>query len=129
MIKFFKLSAKHKKMYILYKFIIIASILSISSFVIFTSDIKLPTNASKLTASVGFVMVVFITLMAVFNRIGNLFKIRSIGFLVLFFMFYGVNLIIEPVILLTGLLCIPMLVDDIILVPIWNNLWYNNYDK
>lgn len=89
---------------------------------------KLPTNTEKLSASLGFFLVSGFFMLAVLNRMSALFKIKSIGFVFMFIFFKSLALIIEPVTIAIGWFLIPLLIDDIIFKPIWNNIWYNQYD-
>lgn len=125
---FYKLSGNHKKWYIFNQVVILIMLgiaLSISWSV---NKVVLPTNSSKLIASTSFIMSLVFFALAVLNRVGSIFKIRSMGFIFIFVMFLGLKYIIDPVVWTVGLLTIPLLIDDMIFKPIWNNIWYNEYD-
>lgn len=127
--KFKKMSKKHTRLYRLKNLFVYGFMLFSAIYVISTSNIELPSVVSKYSAGMGFILICVFTGFAMASRVQNLFKIHSIGFLFMFLLFLGIKFIIDPVVLLLGLLLIPMLIDDIILVPIFNNIWYNNYDK
>ena len=93
------------------------------------NNIQLPTNTEKWSAVAGFMLTTAFFVLAVLNRIGNLFKVKSMGFVFMFAMFLGMKMIIDPVVWTVGLLCIPLLIDDLIFQPIWKNIWYNEYDS
>lgn len=92
------------------------------------SDIHIPTNVGRLTAGAGFVTTTLLFALAILNRISALFKIKSVGFFFMFLMFLSIKTIIDPLVWTTGLLFIPLLIDDIVFKPIWLNIWYNQYD-
>lgn len=125
---FFKLKWKHKKWFLINQAIVI--ILLIIALIIAwkVNKVEMPTNLSKLTTNASWIISVFVLIMALLNRIGTLFKVRSAGFLILFLMFLGLDRVIDVVIWTLGLMLIPLLLDDIIMRPIWLNIWYNEYD-
>ena len=126
--KFFKLKWKHKKWFLINQTIVIILLLAalVTSWSI--NKVEMPTNLSKLTANASWIISVFVLVMALLNRIGSLFKVRSAGFLILFLMFLGLNQVIDVIIWTLGLMLIPLLLDDTICRPIWLNIWYNEYD-
>lgn len=124
---FYKMNMKHKSWYIVNKILVFIAIGVGLLLAMNKTEIKLPTTASKLSASLGFIMLMFVFSMAVLNRIGSIFKIKSVGFVVFFFLFLGLEYIVEPVRIATGYMMIPLLVDDLIFTPIWLNIWYNKY--
>ena len=125
---FYKLSRRHKKWFLINQFVIVIMLVVALTISWSVNDVVLPTNASKMVSSASFVMTVIFFALAVLNRIGTLFKIKSMGFIFLFVMLLGFNYIIDPVLWTVGLLTIPLLIDDIIFKPIWHNIWYNQYD-
>lgn len=126
---FYKLNRVHKKWYIINQIFIILMLFTALTISWSVNKVTLPTNASKLVASTSFIMSVIFFSLAVLNRVGNLFKIKSMGFVFIFIMFLGFKYIIDPVVWTVGLLTIPLLIDDIIFRPIWMNIWYNEYDS
>lgn len=124
---FFRLSSKHKRKFILGKSVIILMILVLSYVALKIEKVTFTNNLAKVSGGLSFVTIVFIAILALFNRISTLFKIRSIGFVVLFFLLIGIEYIVAPARLITGLLLIPLMIDDFILTPIWKNIWYNDY--
>lgn len=126
---FYKLKAVHKKWFIINQLFIILMLLIALIISWSVNKVELPTNTSKLVAGASFIMSLSFFALAVLNRIGNLFKVKSIGFIFIFVMFLGFKYIIDPVVWTVGLLTIPLLIDDIIFRPIWMNIWYNQYDS
>ena len=126
---FYKLSAHHKKWFIINQIAVFVALLVMFAIALNIQKLELPTNESKLSASFGFVIVGFVLVMALFNRINLIFKIKSVGFFVMWIMFLLLDYIVEPMKWAFGLMMIPLLIDDMILKPIWQNVWYNQYDK
>lgn len=126
--QFWKLKLKHKKWFLINQAIVIILLIVAAIIAWVITKVDLPSNATKLRASAGWIVSFFVLVLALLNRIGALFKVRSAGFLVLFIMFLGLGSIIEVVTWTLGLMLIPLLLDDIIMRPIWLNIWYNEYD-
>ena len=126
---FYKLSAHHKKLFIINQIVLFVALLIMALIAINMAGLKLPSNESKISATFGFILVGIVLLFALLNRISILFKIRSIGFVILWSMFMLLEYIIDPLKWAFGLMMIPLLIDDMIFKPIWNNIWYNEYDK
>lgn len=126
--QFWKLKWKHKKWFLINQAIVIILLIVAAIIAWVITKVELPSNVSKLRASAGWIVSFFVLVLALLNRIGALFKIRSAGFLVLFIMFLGLGSIIDVVTWTLGLMLIPLLLDDIIMRPIWLNIWYNQYD-
>jgi hypothetical protein len=126
---FYKLSAHHKKWFIINQVVLFIALIVMFLIALNLAGLKLPSNESKISATFGFILVGIVLLFALLNRISILFKIRSIGFVILWSMFMLLEYIIDPLIWAFGLMMIPLLIDDMIFKPIWNNIWYNEYDK
>ena len=124
---FYRFKPKHKMWYIINKSIVMIALLVGFILAITKSNIQLPTTASKLSASLGFIILAFVFIMASLNRIGSIFKIKSVGFVVFFFLFLGLEYIVTPVRIATMYMMIPLIIDDLIFLPIWLNIWHNNY--
>lgn len=125
---FWKLNNKHKFWFLINQ-IIVLIMLGIALIVSWNiNKVMLPTNTERLTATGGFIVTTVLFSLAILNRVNVLFKVRSVGFAFMFIMFFAIDKIIEPLVWTTGLLLIPLLIDDIIFKSIWNNIWYNEYD-
>jgi hypothetical protein len=126
---FYKLSAHHKKWFIINQVVLFIALIVMFLIALNLAGLKLPSNESKISATFGFILVGIVLLFALLNRISILFKIRSIGFVILWSVFMLLEYIIDPLKWAFGLMMIPLLIDDMIFKPIWNNIWYNEYDK
>jgi len=76
--------------------------------------LSLPTMESKLSIGIGYILLGIITVIILLERVQALFKIKSIGILLLFLMLA----LLEPHIYVLrttlGLMLIPLLIDDIL---------------
>ena len=126
---FHKLNKRHKKLFILNQLLVF--ILIVIAVIVAMAQVKvsLPTNEAKLSASMGFILITNVMVLAIMNRLGTLFKLKSFGMLIFFLLFVFLDKIIDPVKIATGYILIPLLIDDIIFKPIWHNIWYNHYDN
>lgn len=114
MMTFWKLNSKHKFWFLINQ-IFIMILLGIALLISWNiNKVVLPTNTEKLTATGGFIVTTLLFSFAILNRVNVLFKVRSVGFAFMFIMFYAIEKIIEPLVWTTGLLLIPLLIDDII---------------
>ena len=126
---FYKLSPKHKKWFVFNKIIILTSLIISFILSLQIEKIEIKTNVQGLSVGVSFIISFIFLILAGFNRIGSIFKIRSIGFIFIFLFVVFLDQILGVLKWTIGLSLIPLLIDDIILLPLWNNLWYNYYDK
>ena len=76
----------------------------------------------------GAIIGLFVVVLAMFNRLKSLLKIKFVAFLIIWILLYSTQMIMSTLIWGIGLCLIPLMIDDLILVPIWKNLWYNNYE-
>lgn len=126
---YFKLSALHKKWFIIHQVGLLIALLLMFILALKITHISLPSNEAKLSASGGFVVIAVVLIFALFNRISLLFKVKSVGFFIFWALFMMMDYIIDPLKWAFGLMMIPLIIDDLILRPIWLNIWYNNYDN
>lgn len=123
---FYKLPPKQKRLFILSKAMVILLIIMMGVIAVFASGLKLPTLESQLSFSVGVILISLLTLLAVLNRIKTLFKKASVGFLTVFIILLCFNYTLDVLIWGTGLISIPLLIDDVIVTPFWMNYYYNH---
>lgn len=84
------------------------------------SKVEVPELKNQVSLGLGFILIMIIAVLAIFNRINILFKIKSIAFLIIFLILLFFRSTIETLTIATGLITIPLLVDDLII---------NNYFK
>ena len=123
---FYKLPPKQKRLFILSKALVILLIIIMGVIAVFASGLELPTIESQLSFSVGVILISLLILLAVLNRIKTLFKKASVGFLTVFVILLCFNYTLDVLIWGTGLISIPLLIDDVIVTPLWMNYYYNH---
>ena len=127
--EFYKMPGKLKFGYILYKLLIFVFIIAMGVTAVFASGLSLPTIESQLSFSVGLVLIGIVTLLALSNRLRSLIKIKSVSFITMFLILLAFSYTINYLIYSVGLISIPLVVDDAILSPMWDNYVANTQDK
>lgn len=126
---FYKLSPKHKRMFIGGKVAIVIMMIIMLAVSLRVADVDLPTVQSQLSVGIGFIGVMTVFVLALVNRVNILFKIKSIGFVIMFLVLLAIREGIDIFVWSIGLMSIPLLIDDMILTPLWLNVWYKEYDN
>ena len=128
--RFSILSSKHKRLFILYQILLFATIGLMTIIAINKTDPSVSTDAQKFSLSIGIGTMVALGVMAIafMNRLKSLLKVKFFVFLVMFVLLSSLNMIIDTLIWTTGLILIPLMLDDLIIIPIWRNIWYNTYE-
>lgn len=125
---FAKMSSRHKALYIVSKASVGLALGAMIPISLSAANVALPTVEMQISVGVGFVGVIAVFILAMLNRISALFKIKSMGFLVIFVIMLALKSSIDILVWSLGLMSIPLLIDDAIITPIWNNIWYKYYD-
>jgi len=121
------LSAKHKKQYVMNQLVVLVALVVALIVSWQLADVQLPTSVDKLAASAGFVTSGAVLLLAILNRVGALFKVRSAGFLLFFLLFATIKTVLDVLMWTTGLMFIVLLLDDVIMKSYWSSIWWNEY--
>lgn len=79
------------------------------------NKLTLPTIEEKLSWGVGLGAVIFVVILAMFNRIKILIRIKSLGFVIAFIILSLLRVGIDTLITTIGLISIPLLIDDLII--------------
>lgn len=126
---FLKLDSKDKFLFILHKAIILIGI-AIAIFAAFkVSNINLETVDDKIGAGIGFSIIIVIGILAYFNRLKSLFKVKFMGFLIVFLVALLIKNAIDPVIYATGFITIPLAIDDIFIGAFWKYRMFRKYEE
>lgn len=91
------------------------------------SKIELPELKHQLSFSLGWILIVIVVILALFNRLQSLFKIRSIGFLFVFLILLFFRYTIDTLVITIGLITIPLLIDDVVINPYFKYINMNKY--
>lgn len=84
------------------------------------SKIELPSLKDQLNFGIGTILILIVVVLAIFNRLSILFKVKSVGFLIVFLILLFFRYHIDTLVITTGLITIPLLLDDLVI---------NNYFK
>ena len=100
-------------------------------FAINKTDPSISTDAQKWSLSIGIGTMVALGVMAIafMNRLKSLLKVKFFVFLVMFVLLSSLNMIMDTLLWTTCLVLIPLMLDDLILIPIWRSIWYNQYER
>lgn len=113
---FLHYNKKHKKQYLISKTLIFLGILLALLLGAHFGRVKLPTFEDSLRWGSGIIGVIIIGALAYLNRLKALFKIKSIGFIILWGILYLLSVSISGLLWTTGLVSIVLLIDDIFVV-------------
>lgn len=122
---FYKFNGKQKALFILTKLMVVVAVILMGILAIYMSGLELPTVESQLSFSLGVILILGLVGLAVLNRIKLLFKRASVGFLVMFLILLCFSYTIDVLLWGTGLIAIPLLIEDVIIMPLWTNFYYN----
>lgn len=86
-----------------------------------------PTFKDKIEVGLGYGIIIVVGLFAVLERIKLLFKVKFIGWLILFIAFYIMHIHMSVLLWSLGLVTIPLAYDDIIVRPYFKNLNFTKY--
>jgi hypothetical protein len=92
------------------------------------TDPKVIDPSDKISLTIGVTIVLAVVGLAFLNRLKSLLKIKFVVFLIAFIILFSLQMIMTTLIWTIGLVLIPLMIDDLIIVPLWNNLWYNTYE-
>lgn len=118
---------KDKAKFIFSKSLIFIAIILMGYASTFFSKISLPELKHQVSFRLGFLLILTVVILAMFNRLQALFKIRSIGFLVIFLILILFKYTIDTLIISIGLITIPLLIDDIAVNPYFKYINMNKY--
>jgi hypothetical protein len=95
---------------------------------IMITDPEVIEPSDKMSLTIGATLALSVVGLAFLNRLKNLLKIKFVAFLIVFLLLLSLQMIMTTLIWIIGLVLIPLMIDDLIIIPLWNKLWYNTYD-
>jgi hypothetical protein len=125
---FYKLEWKHKKIFITHQVLLFLSIFVIIFIAINQTNPVIESNADKMELTIGGITGFIIIILAFTNRLKKLFKIKFIAFLIIWVLLYSLSAVMATLIWGIGAALIPLMIDDLIMTPYWNRIWYNEYE-
>lgn len=124
---FIKYDKTDKIKFIVAKVIIFILIILFALLAMHFAKVDLPRATQKVSWGVGLTLIAFIVALAYLNRLKMLFKIKSIGFLVAFVILLLLRVGIDALVYGTGFVAVPLLIDDIFVVPYFKYLDIKKY--
>ena len=126
--RFSKLDIRHKKMFILHQVALFLVIGMMTYIAVMITNPSVTESSDKMSLTMGATLGISIMILAFFNRLKSLLKIKFVVFLVAWVLLFSLQMIMNTLIWTIGLVLIPLMIDDLILLPLWKNLWYNTYE-
>ncbi|HPG43231.1 MAG TPA: hypothetical protein PLJ98_05420 [Acholeplasmataceae bacterium] len=120
---------RHKKWYIFQKLMIFLLIGLMTYLAIFKTNPVLATREEKMSVTMGVVVGVFVMILVVFQFIKSIVKLKFLMFLIAWIILMSLQPIMDTLIWSIGLNIIPLAIDEIIFRPIWESVWYNQYER
>lgn len=124
---FIKYDKIDKIKFIVAKVIIFILIILAALLAMHLAKVDLPKATQKVSWGTGLTLIAFIVVLAYLNRLKMLFKIKSIGFLVAFVILSLLRVGIDALWYGTGLVAIPLLIDDVFVVSYFKVLDIKKY--
>ena len=120
---------RHKKWYILQKMMIFLLIGLMTYIAIWKTNPVLATREEKMSVTMGVVVGVFVMILVIFQFIKSIVKLKFLMFLIAWIILMSLQPIMQTLIWSIGLNIIPLAIDEIIFKPIWESVWYNQYER
>ena len=125
---FSKLSTTHKKWFVFHQFMLFVSIITMIIIAVKITNPHITDIDDKMSLTMGGMIGFFVLVLAFTNRLKSLLKVKFVAFLIIWLLLFSFNKIIDTMIWTIGLSLIPLAIDDLILKPIWRNIWFNHYE-
>jgi len=128
--RFSKMSKIHKRNFIIYQIVLFLMIALMTVIAVNKTDPHISTDADRMSFSIGIGAMIGLGVMAIafMNRLKSLLKVKFFVFLVMWVLLSSLDMVMDTLIWTIGLVLIPLMIDDLIMLPIWRNIWYNNYE-
>lgn len=125
---FSKLNATHKKRFVLHQLLLFTSLIVLTIVAIKITNPMIIKREDQMSLSIGAFVGIFVLILAMTNRIKSLIKIKFVVFLTIWIILLSFQVVMDTLLWTIGLNLIPLMIDDIVLLPIWRNVWYNQYE-
>jgi len=127
--RFSVMNAHHKKVFIMHKLILLIAIVLMAFIGIKSTNPQIISSSDKISVTIGTIIGLLVMVLAIFNRLKTLLKVKFVVFLVVWIILMCLQMIMSTLIWTIGLVMLPLMVDDLIILPYWRNVWYNNYER
>lgn len=125
---FSKLNATHKKRFVLHQLLLFTSLIVLTIIAIKITNPVIIEREDQMSLSIGAFVGIFVLILAMTNRIKSLIKIKFVVFLTIWIILLSLQVVMDTLLWTIGLNLIPLMIDDIVILPIWRNVWYNQYE-
>ena len=125
---YWKLNKQHKKRFIIHQVALFITLTIIIIVAIRFTNPVVETTSDKMSLTIGGIVGFTVMILAFMNRLKKLLKVKFVAFLILWVLLYSMNSIMLTLIWGIGAALIPLMIDDLIMTPYWNRVWFNNYD-
>lgn len=125
---FSKLNATHKKRFVLHQLLLFTSLIVLTIIAIKITNPVIIEREDQMSLSIGAFVGIFVLILAMTNRIKYLIKIKFVVFLTIWIILLSLQVVMDTLLWTIGLNLMPLMIDDIVLLPIWRNVWYNQYE-
>lgn len=125
---FSKLNATHKKRFVLHQLLLFTSLIVLTIVAIKITNPVIIEREDQMSLSIGAFVGIFVLILAMTNRIKSLIKIKFVVFLTIWIILLSLQVVMDTLLWTIGLNLIPLMIDDIVILPIWRNVWYNQYE-
>jgi len=122
-----RLSPRHKRLYALHQMLLFLTIFAMGAIAISVTNPVIVAVEDKLSVTIGAMVGGIVIILAFANRIKSIIKVKFVAFLITWVILLSLSHVMETLIYTVGLVLIPLAIDDLILLPIWRNVWYNQY--
>ena len=113
---FLKYDKKDKRKFIILNAIVLLGIIVMGYTAKVIANVELPTLTveEKFKAGLGFIIILIIVIMAMFNVISIVFKFKSLGFVIAALILFLLKNVIDLLFITTFLVSIPLLFNDLV---------------
>lgn len=125
---FARLSPLHKKWFVIHQLSLYISLIVLTFVAIGITNPVIVERSDKMNLSVGAIVGLIVLVFAMTNRIKSLIKVKFVVFLFIWIMLMSLDMVMDTLQWTIGLILIPLFIDDLFILPIWRNVWYNNYE-
>ena len=127
MTMFLAYDKKDKTKFVLFKMAVFIAIVLRGVLAFIGLKLELPSLTEKLSFGIGVIVINAVIVLAFFNRLKSLFKFKSLSFVLIAIILYGLRAVIEPLSFAFLLISIPLLIDDLIIDNYFNYLNVKKY--
>lgn len=127
--RFSVLSFSDKKKFLFHMLIVTVLMVIMTYIAVSRTNPVLYTSEEKISVSIGVMIGVVVLFLSIFNLIKSIAKVKFLTFLIIWLLLMSLQFIMSTLIWVIGLNVIPLIFYDILIMPYWKKVWYNNYER